>query len=156
MALKFMAAIFNLVEKKVPRHRDKTSRTYFPHGSATSSSLFPISGISVNIKLQVHGAFSFFDWHAALTIPCLIYWLIRISGFQAGRYNEEWRSFHCFYAWLPGGSLQNTRHWPVSVAQDIELLTHALSGVTIIFIRDKEPKYLTVQLNTGHLAHLIL
>src|SRR6218665_1262078 len=29
---------------------------------------------------------------------------------------------------------------------------HALSGITIIFIPDKEPKYRTVQLNTGYLA----
>ena len=40
---------------------------------------------------------------------------------------------------------------PVSVAQ---ILTHALSGITIIFISDKEPKYRIVRLNTGHLATL--
>src|SRR6218665_2089667 len=39
---------------------------------------------------------------------------------------------------------------PMSVAQNIELLTSALSGITII-IPDKEPKYWTVRLNTGHL-----
>jgi len=33
---------------------------------------------------------------------------------------------------------------PVSLAQNIELLTHALSGITIISILDKEPKYRTV------------
>jgi len=41
------------------------------------------------------------------------------------------------------------------VAQNFELITHALSGVTIIFIPDKEPKYRTVRLNTGHLATLL-
>src|SRR6218665_1232033 len=40
---------------------------------------------------------------------------------------------------------------PMSIAQNIELLTSALSGITIIFIPDKEPKYWTVRLNTGHL-----
>jgi len=44
---------------------------------------------------------------------------------------------------------------PMSVAQNIELFTHVLSGITIIFIPDKEPKYLTVRLNTGHLATLV-
>jgi len=38
----------------------------------------------------------------------------------------------------------------VSVAQNIELLTHALFGITIIFILYKEPKYRIVRLNTGH------
>src|SRR6218665_2669659 len=42
----------------------------------------------------------------------------------------------------------------VPVAQNIELFTHALSGITIIFIPDKEPKYRKVRLNTGHLATL--
>jgi len=32
------------------------------------------------------------------------------------------------------------------------LLTHAVSGITIIFIPDKEPKYRIVQLKSGHLA----
>src|SRR6218665_345783 len=42
---------------------------------------------------------------------------------------------------------------PVSVAQNIELSTHTLSGITISFyIPDKEPKYRSVRLNTGHLA----
>jgi len=40
------------------------------------------------------------------------------------------------------------------VAQNIELLTHALSGITIILIPNKGPKYRTVRLNTGHLATL--
>ena len=40
---------------------------------------------------------------------------------------------------------------PMSIAQNIELLTSALSGITIIFIPDKEPKYWTLRLNTGHL-----
>jgi len=44
---------------------------------------------------------------------------------------------------------------PASVAQNIELLKHALSGIAIIFIPDKEPKNQTVQLNTGHLATLL-
>ena len=43
---------------------------------------------------------------------------------------------------------------PMFVAQNIELLTHALSGITSILISDKEPTYRTVQLNTGHLATL--
>jgi len=61
---------------------------------------------------------------------------------------------------LSSGSLTRVARWllpkhqtlavPVSVAQNIELLSHALSGITIIFI----PKYWTVQLNTGHLATL--
>jgi len=33
----------------------------------------------------------------------------------------------------------------VSAAQNIELFIHALSGITIIFIPDKEPKNWTVQ-----------
>src|SRR6218665_2075346 len=41
---------------------------------------------------------------------------------------------------------------PVSMGQNIELFTHALSGITIIFILDKESKYRTVRLHTGHLA----
>jgi len=37
------------------------------------------------------------------------------------------------------------------VAKNIELFTHALSGITIIIlILDKCPKYQTVRLNTGH------
>ena len=40
------------------------------------------------------------------------------------------------------------------VAQNIELFTLALSGITIIHIPDKGPKYRTVRLNTGHLATL--
>jgi len=57
---------------------------------------------------------------------------------------------------LPGGSLKNTGHCSVSVsvARNIELLTHALFGITVIFIPDKDPKYRTVRLNTGHLATL--
>jgi len=43
---------------------------------------------------------------------------------------------------------------PVLVTQNIELFTHALSGITIVLILDKEPKYQTVRLNTGHLATL--
>jgi len=43
----------------------------------------------------------------------------------------------------------------MSVAQNIELLTHALSGITIIFMPDKDPKYRAVRLNTGDLAKLI-
>jgi len=42
----------------------------------------------------------------------------------------------------------------VSVEQNIEPLTHALSGITIISIPDKVRKYRTVRLNTGHLATL--
>jgi len=52
---------------------------------------------------------------------------------------------------LPGSSLQNTGHW---VAQNVELFTHALSGIAIIFIPDKEQNR-TVRLNTEHLATLI-
>jgi len=44
---------------------------------------------------------------------------------------------------------------PLSVAENIELFTHALSGITIIIIPDKEPKYRTVRLNTRHLATLL-
>jgi len=40
------------------------------------------------------------------------------------------------------------------VAQNIELFTHALSGITIILIPYKGTKYRTVRLNTGHLATL--
>src|SRR6218665_2019722 len=40
------------------------------------------------------------------------------------------------------------------VAQNIELFTLALSGITIILIPDKGPKYRTVRLNKGHLATL--
>jgi len=43
---------------------------------------------------------------------------------------------------------------PVSVAYNIEILTHELSGITIIFIPDKEPKYWTTRLKSGHLATL--
>jgi len=50
------------------------------------------------------------------------------------------------------------KYWTLTVsmlvAQNIELLTHALSGITIILIPNKGPKYRTVQLNTGHLATL--
>ena len=38
---------------------------------------------------------------------------------------------------------------PLSLVQNIELLAHALFGITITFILDKEPKYQTVPLNTG-------
>jgi len=51
---------------------------------------------------------------------------------------------------LPGGSFQNTGTLAVSVAQNIESFTHTLSGITIIFIPDKEPKCRTARLNTGH------
>jgi len=40
---------------------------------------------------------------------------------------------------------------PVYVARNIELLTHALSGFTIISIPNKEPKHRSVWTNTGHL-----
>jgi len=40
------------------------------------------------------------------------------------------------------------------VAQNIELFTFALSGITIILIPNKGPKYRTVRLNTGHLEIL--
>src|SRR6218665_1929207 len=40
------------------------------------------------------------------------------------------------------------------VAQDIELFTLALFGITIILIPNKGPKHRTVRLNTGHLATL--
>jgi len=36
---------------------------------------------------------------------------------------------------------------PMSVAQNIQLWTHALSGIIVIFIPDKEQKYQTVHLN---------
>ena len=42
----------------------------------------------------------------------------------------------------------------VAVAQNIELFTLALSGITIILIPDKGPKYRTVRLNTVRLATL--
>ena len=42
----------------------------------------------------------------------------------------------------------------MSMAQNFELFTHALSGITIIFIPNKESKYRTVRLNTGHPATL--
>jgi len=35
------------------------------------------------------------------------------------------------------------------------VFVHALSGITLIFIPDKEPKYRTVRLNIGHLATLL-
>ena len=34
--------------------------------------------------------------------------------------------------------------------------THALFGITLIFIPDKEPKYWSVRLNTGRLATLLI
>ena len=43
---------------------------------------------------------------------------------------------------------------PVSLAQTIELFTHVLSGIIITITLDKEQKYRTVRLNTGHLATL--
>src|SRR6218665_825466 len=49
-------------------------------------------------------------------------------------------------------SINRTRAVSASVAQNIEPYTHALSCISIIFIPDKEPKYRTVQLNTGYLA----
>src|SRR6218665_2814489 len=51
---------------------------------------------------------------------------------------------------------QNNRTLTVSmlVAQNIELFTLALSGITIILTPDKGQKYRTVRLNTGHLATL--
>jgi len=59
---------------------------------------------------------------------------------------------------LPDGCLQNTGQFavPVSVGRNIELFTHALSFISIISIPDKEPKYRTVRLNTGHLATLFI
>ena len=53
-------------------------------------------------------------------------------------------------------SKYQTLSMPVPVAQNIELFTHALSGITVIFILDKESKYQTVRLNTGHLATLTI
>jgi len=44
---------------------------------------------------------------------------------------------------------------PMLVAQTIELLTHVLSGIAIIFLPDKEPKCWTVRLNTGHWVTLV-
>jgi len=44
--------------------------------------------------------------------------------------------------------------WLRACAQNIELFKLALSGITIILIPDKDPKYRTVRLNTGHLATL--
>jgi len=41
---------------------------------------------------------------------------------------------------------------PVSVTQNIELCARPLSGITVVFIKEKEPKYRTVRLNTKHLA----
>jgi len=41
---------------------------------------------------------------------------------------------------LPSGSLKNIGHWQ---RPNIQLLTQALSGITIIFLPDKEPKYRT-------------
>jgi len=37
---------------------------------------------------------------------------------------------------------------------NIKLLAHALFSITIIFVLDKDQKYRTVRLNTGHLATL--
>src|SRR6218665_505401 len=56
---------------------------------------------------------------------------------------------------LPDGFLQIPDTGSASVCgTKIELFTHGLSDITIIFIPDKEPKYQTVRLNTGHLATL--
>jgi len=62
-------------------------------------------------------------------------------------------SLECLERALPGNRVARwfsqkyrTLAVPVSVAQNIELLT--LSGITIIFIADKEPKYQTVRLNS--------
>src|SRR6218665_2458796 len=51
---------------------------------------------------------------------------------------------------------QNYRTLTVSmlVAQNIELFTLALSGITFILTPDKGPKYRPVRLNTRHLATL--
>src|SRR6218665_1283345 len=64
---------------------------------------------------------------------------------------------------IPYSAMESVARWlstkyrtlavSVSVACNIELLTQALSGTCIsITIPDKEPKYRTVRLNTGHLA----
>jgi len=43
---------------------------------------------------------------------------------------------------------------PVSVAQNIELFTHALYRITVNVTPNKELKQRTARLNTGHLATL--
>ena len=65
---------------------------------------------------------------------------------------HNYTSNNC-YIWSPGGLVLSKI--TVSVAQNIELFTHALSGTTVIFIPYKESKYRTVWLNTGHLATLL-
>ena len=42
----------------------------------------------------------------------------------------------------------------MSVAHNFQLFTHELSGITIIFVPNIEPKYRTARLNTGHLVTL--
>src|SRR6218665_1748958 len=42
---------------------------------------------------------------------------------------------------------------PVAVLQNIETLTHALFGNTIIFTGQRAKIYWTVRLNTGHVTH---
>jgi len=39
---------------------------------------------------------------------------------------------------------------PMWEAQNIDLLTYTLSGITIICLPDNEPKHRTVRLHTGH------
>ena len=51
-----------------------------------------------------------------------------------------------FLLGLPVGSLKKYRTLAVSEAQNIEQLTRALSGIIIIFIPNKDPKYQTIRL----------
>ena len=45
---------------------------------------------------------------------------------------------------------------PDTVEQNIELCTHALHGINIIFNQDKETKYRRVRLNSGQMATLLV
>src|SRR6218665_3029962 len=56
------------------------------------------------------------------------------------------------YRWL--SQQYRTLTMSMLVAQNIKLFTLALSGITIILIPNKGPKYRRVRLNTGHLATL--
>lgn len=79
-------------------------------------------------------------------------WVIHVAyKARDGNINRSFQSYLIIgkkQLWLTDGCLQNTGHWQKS----IELLTYALSGVNIIFLPGKEPKYRAVLLNTELLA----
>src|SRR6218665_1904548 len=84
---------------------------------------------------------------------CLLVWVANRSSTM--------RAFHCF-TFVGACTKPRVARWlspkyrtlvvPAYLAQTIELFTHVLCGITINIIPDKEPKYRTVRLSTGHLA----